>query len=1035
MKKTIRSILIVLLAITMLIAVVACYSDGGISIYDAPQTTYVLGQELNLEGGTLLVESTGDIVPLTSSDVSVKGYDKNKLGEQVLTVTYNRMRITFTVTVVERFAVSRATTDYFVGETFDGKGTFTLTRDDGTNITVSASDVTVSNFNTQSAGKVTVSLSYQDYSGTYDITVHEVASITLQAPKTNYKSHEPLDIESGYLTVSNADKTVEKMVALTVDMISGFDTSKATAANAITPLEQEVTVSYLGKEVKYTVRITYSNVSRIHEVYQELLDLDNGLIDDTLGEKIFEALQVYFNLSWAEQGYIDEQELTDIVQISAAYGLIAWSNAAEELTDALEVDAFGKFVFVGSYEDTVAVYDKLMDSNCEIVRIGKILTQISDQFANMQMDSYTTVGSYLSTVVELSDFDTLTDKMEFMFDLYKKLQIIPADVTFETLQKDYSVELEYVARTIVSSPYEDVDDRVVYAVATSWHMDGFFDLLYEYYLDDEDMLNSLLLKQLPGALEDLYREIVYATDQGALIENAIYLAEYEGMVVNSTMFMMYYRNVINLANEIKNGDNNLYKTIFELITFEDNTRVLDVYGYSIIMQSMSGNKDAEAFWNNYLDIVVNYVEEGEGYLEGDMFARQITQLLEDFVAMDPTVQLGIINSLYPAYAYGYPYYGLELNSGGYSLFTYFLWNYYGNNLSENAYEIFYYYLVALEYYANINNDIYANTSSSYLQAFRDLVDNRKYNMWYNDLNKDGYLTEKDYELIGFLHDRLHYGYKEIDFRQNDTPEELDDEINGYFEALDQSLHQVLQAYIFLEGNQETYSLLIASYERAEYWANMILESGNEVAIEAYHYRRMFVYDDVNYPTMKWTMDYAMSFCRNYYVYFIYYNNLTYGEYAESAVPSFMAQIAPLLWTGWYHITDSEHVGMDRDTVVAIMEAYRALTPEERFMLWYNLDYERALYTNGLRDYFEMMIDDDDIGDLFEELRRLEIMYMFYEMYPDAADDDGVTNSEQVQKTLDELGEKLDMTSDNEDYNLLIALYNYYKQAYESSVTD
>ena len=70
----------------------ACKKVEGIDIAkkNMPQTTYVLGNDLNLADGKLTVVIKGEKseISLTDPDVSVTGYDKDKLGEQVLTVTY-----------------------------------------------------------------------------------------------------------------------------------------------------------------------------------------------------------------------------------------------------------------------------------------------------------------------------------------------------------------------------------------------------------------------------------------------------------------------------------------------------------------------------------------------------------------------------------------------------------------------------------------------------------------------------------------------------------------------------------------------------------------------------------------------------------------------------------------------------------------------------------------------------------------------------------------------------------------------------------
>lgn len=1028
MKKSVKIALIVILGLTLALALVACNDNGEISIQKSPQVTYVLGQELNLADGTLSVPK-GGVVSMASSDVKVSGYDKNTLGSQELTVTYKKMTTTFTVTVVNRFEPNRGiTTDYFVGEQFDGKGFFTLTRDNGTSFSVSAGadGLTVNNFNTQSAGVITVSLSYQGFSGSYNVTVHAIdaTQTELYLPKTNYKSHESLSVDSGYIVLKNANGSVTRQVPVTIDMVSGFDTSVVTSANAVTPLAQQLTVHYLGLNIPYTVYITYSNVTLIHERYQELIDLvenDEDITDD-IASKLFEAMKLYLELSDADKVYVQQKELTAIVQISVVYGSNQWFMEYESISNVLEIDAMGKFVFVGSYEATKAAYNMLVASDCRLVDISDLLTEIYTQFASVPLTSTSTVGSYLYTIVELSNFDAITRKMNFMFTLYDKVKLLPDNVKLEDVDK-YSDELEDIAHTIEISSFNQPNDRHIYAVAAGWHVDNLYDLLYKYYLDadDVDMLQSLMTKQLPGELETLYCEILNAGDEGYLVENAVYFGE-QGYVVDATLFMMYYRNANKLANAIKNGNNSLYKEIYKIITFDTSLRQLDVHGYSIVMTSMVGNKAVAAFWNDYLDMVVAYLDGGSAYLESNEFGTQITSLLDKFLSLCPSEQLGVINTLYPAYGYYCPEMGLDINGGGYSYFTLFLHSYYSRNLSDNGYRFFAYYLYGLEYYVNSNGDYFGD----YFDMFKDVMQSQTLNSIYNfELHKQG--REAELALVQKLHDTLDAYYK---YHTKSDPDVLDEQSQSYFEQLDKAINEVLDAYIMLEANQHVYSLLIASYERAEFYANLIRNSNNKVALDAFYNAKMFVYDDNEY----WTFDYALSFARNFYVYFIYYNNLTYSEYQDSAVPEFMQQIEQLLWNGWYSLIDKERETLDAQTMSDILTAYRNLSVEERYMFWFNLDYERALYGKGMRDYFETVLTDiDGIGDLVDELRLLEIKFMFYEIDHDAVDDDGISNSQHVADALQSLEEKFDLESDNEIYQLLLEMYNYYKQAYEGSV--
>ena len=81
----------------------------GISIKNTPtKTTYIIGENLDLTGGTLTVSyedgSTAEL-PMTSSEVGVTGYNANETTEQTITVTYAEKSTTFTVTVKNEVTV------------------------------------------------------------------------------------------------------------------------------------------------------------------------------------------------------------------------------------------------------------------------------------------------------------------------------------------------------------------------------------------------------------------------------------------------------------------------------------------------------------------------------------------------------------------------------------------------------------------------------------------------------------------------------------------------------------------------------------------------------------------------------------------------------------------------------------------------------------------------------------------------------------------------------------------------------------------
>ena len=96
MKSGIKIFLLILLVAFSTVLAVSCRSAEAISVSESalPQTVYVRGQEINLSGGVLLVDNGKKTteVSMASDDVTISGYDKDKLGEQVLTVEYDGVR-------------------------------------------------------------------------------------------------------------------------------------------------------------------------------------------------------------------------------------------------------------------------------------------------------------------------------------------------------------------------------------------------------------------------------------------------------------------------------------------------------------------------------------------------------------------------------------------------------------------------------------------------------------------------------------------------------------------------------------------------------------------------------------------------------------------------------------------------------------------------------------------------------------------------------------------------------------------------------
>ena len=1070
MKKSVKIALVALLAAIVVCALVAC-NGGEISIEKMPQVTYVVGQELNLSAGTLRIEGKAQSIAMDSPEVTVEGYDKNKLGEQELTLTYKKMTTTLTVKVVERFTVVRGvTTDYFVNEPFDGRGYFTLTTDNGQSISVAANaNGLISSFDTSKAGTVSIPLSYQGYTGSFNITVHEIddTKTELYLPKTNYKSHEPLSVDSGYLILKNSAGTVAKQVPLMVEMVTGYNPSLATIENntSATALSQTLTIKYLKYTTSYTIKITYSDVTFIHDKYDEFLaELDDkGEIDDDMAGLLFDAVQVYFTLSRVDKTYIKTDELTTMVQVSAAYGFAEWFKEQGAISHVLDIDAFGRFAFVGeSYEATKAVYDVLTEPDCRLVKVGKVLAQISDEFGTMTLpSSSTTIANYLSVIVNLTNMDDMVAQMAYMFKLYELIGELPTDATVEQWKSDYSDKVEAVADAIIYNNFDEFDHRQIFAVAASWRMADFYDKLYQYYLDDEEMLSKLMTRQLPGEVETLYAEISNAYEQYLYVAFAIDYYE-QGTIIDASLFMMYYRNSMELLQQLVNSDNELYRELYSKMTFVADMQYLQVYGYQLLMMSLNGNAATNEFFRDYVDMVaayVQYAQNGDNYLASDEFEVRLPALFNKFLNLSPIEQLGVINAIYPANTDYYLEVCLDL-TGHYSLFTLFLDSYYRNHFdSDNAYLMFYDYLHAVEYYALINGDEYyvIYPSESYFQLFADIVDNRVYNSWYNDPNHgtEGHvceISEGDRALLKGLRDLLNsyrdtYRAQNINVPDEWTQEEylkfadLDEDMQELFTELRVELNTIMYWYDFINVGIGVYSPFISHYENLQNIANQILNSGNQAAIDAYRFRAAYAGPDRLY----WTMEYAVDYCRCDYVYFLsFVKGVFYDKYQGSDLQAFLAQIAELLEEGmseFLKLPPNEIEGyepIDAATVSAIIAAFRSLSLDDKD-LFMHIDSDLALYYRGLKYHFKGVLSGiEEISELIDDLQKIEISYLSYVSNPDA--DNAADKLNDLAETLNKVYQTLKALADydfnegklagNADFQILLEMYEYYQQAYE-----
>ncbi|WP_025724383.1 bacterial Ig-like domain-containing protein [Acholeplasma granularum] len=146
------------------------------------KTTYTQAEDLDLSGLVIEAKYSDDTTKVVaSSNYTVTGYDKNKLGEQTLTVTHDGKTVTFKVTVealvVEKQEVGIELTnptklEYFIDETFDDTGLVVKVKfDDDSEEVLDKSKYTVTGFDSTKADTVTISVTYKTFTKTFEVTV------------------------------------------------------------------------------------------------------------------------------------------------------------------------------------------------------------------------------------------------------------------------------------------------------------------------------------------------------------------------------------------------------------------------------------------------------------------------------------------------------------------------------------------------------------------------------------------------------------------------------------------------------------------------------------------------------------------------------------------------------------------------------------------------------------------------------------------------------------------------------------------------
>jgi hypothetical protein len=222
-----RKLLFLLCA--LLCAAVGCKTLEVIEIINVPyKTVYGQGEDLDLSGLTVVGTYSDDSnkrIEVSPSQIS--GYDKNRTGEQNVSVNISGASASFRVTVKPLLSISVSDptkTLYRQGEQLDLTGLNVVgTWEELGEGSIPVSQENISGYNPNQTGDQTVTLTVASKSATFTVSVRPLLSIAISRlpAKTLYKQGESLDL-TGLVVTGKWQDIADQAIRISGSNISGY---------------------------------------------------------------------------------------------------------------------------------------------------------------------------------------------------------------------------------------------------------------------------------------------------------------------------------------------------------------------------------------------------------------------------------------------------------------------------------------------------------------------------------------------------------------------------------------------------------------------------------------------------------------------------------------------------------------------------------------------------------------------------------------------------------------------------------------------
>ena len=273
------------------------------------KTNYFTGEPFDQTGLTLTATYNNGNTETISSGIECTGFSSATAGQKTVTASYGGKSTTFTVEVkaIVPTGITVKTapnkTEYFVGDSYDGTGlVVNVTYNNGTNKDITTG-FTTSGFSSATAGKNTVTVSYEGFTATFDVTIKAVEltgiEIAKQPNKTTFNTGDELDTTGLVLTLKYNNGTIG--TTDTGYTVSGYNTDTAG--------EQTITVTYQGFTATYKVTLiqSYADYTEVDAAISAAnAKIATGFYTDESVETLNNSINaVVRNLKATEQATVD----------------------------------------------------------------------------------------------------------------------------------------------------------------------------------------------------------------------------------------------------------------------------------------------------------------------------------------------------------------------------------------------------------------------------------------------------------------------------------------------------------------------------------------------------------------------------------------------------------------------------------------------------------------------------------------------------------------------------------------------------------